>query len=406
MKHFRMLLLAGALLSPAPLLAAPLLTSVNGDYGQVALNPNDDGFTGAVDLPFALNFFGTTYNQFYINNNGNVTFEYGMGAFTPFNLASLDQAMIAPYWGDVDTRGALSGLVYVGSFAPGMISVTWDHVGYYGSHDDKLNSFQLNLYQVGDQGDFDIEFRYADLQWTTGDASEGINGLGGIPAIAGYTDGFGHAVLQPGSFLSPGALNMAVESNLTPEEPGRWVYNIRGDALPPEPGSTPDNPILPTGGNPEEGYEFTFDVDPNVVYFYDPPVATGYDFLISGAQITSALFPTLLSDPDGYQLFDLSWNFLGTVAVGGSFNFATPLSGFYLRGIDPANLLAPGDPTAFVFGLVFNQGGTVTVTQVPFVEDYTPPGSVPEPASWAMMICGFAALGGVMRRRQVGIRFA
>lgn len=34
------------------------------------------------------------------------------------------------------------------------------------------------------------------------------------------------------------------------------------------------------------------------------------------------------------------------------------------------------------------------------------PAAVPEPASWAMMLGGFAVLGGAMRRQKVGIRFA
>lgn len=35
-----------------------------------------------------------------------------------------------------------------------------------------------------------------------------------------------------------------------------------------------------------------------------------------------------------------------------------------------------------------------------------PPPSVPEPASWAMMLAGFGAIGATMRRRRVAIRFA
>jgi hypothetical protein len=34
-----------------------------------------------------------------------------------------------------------------------------------------------------------------------------------------------------------------------------------------------------------------------------------------------------------------------------------------------------------------------------------PPQSVPEPASWALLVCGFGALGGVMRARRMTVRF-
>jgi len=211
--------------------------------------------------------------------------------------------------------------------------------------------------------------------------------------------------MQAGS-LSSGALDWTQGSNLEPGEAGRWVYNIRNDSPPPPQGSTPGNPFFPNGGSPEEGYTFTFDVDPDTVYFYDPPVAIGYDFLVTGANVVSATFSTLLNDDDGYQIYDLSWNLLGSVSVGGTFNFVTPVSGFYLRGIDPSNMLLPGDPTVFVFGFAYDQGGTVSVRQIPHIEEYTPPGAIPEPASWAMMIGGFALAGSMMRRRRVAPRFA
>ncbi|MBL0105275.1 MAG: hypothetical protein IPP51_16780 [Bacteroidetes bacterium] len=50
--------------------------------------------------------------------------------------------MIAPFWSDVDTRGALSGLVYYQQTSTHLI-VQWDGVGYYDSHDDKANHYQL-----------------------------------------------------------------------------------------------------------------------------------------------------------------------------------------------------------------------------------------------------------------------
>jgi hypothetical protein len=373
---------------------------------------NDDESSSILTLPFAINFYGQSFSNFYVNNNGNITFSQPTGEFTPFNLGNLDQAMIAPYWADVDTRNEDSGLVYVGSFAPGQLNVTWDNVGYYSQSANKLNSFQLNLYQVGTGGDFDIEFRYDNLEWTTGDASDGINGLGGVPAVAGYTNGAGASVLQPGSLLSPGALNMAIESNLSPAEPGRWVYNIRNASPPPVPGSTPGNPILPTGSAPNSGYEFTFDVTSENVVFIDPPVATGYDYAVVGALFTSATFTSPLVDANGYELFSADGlTSLGTVAIGETFTFASALSAFRLRGIDPANLLIPGDPTAFVSGFTFDRLGRVTVTQTPNIEEFTPPvnpGAVPEPATWAMMLTGFGLVGGAMRyrRRSTKVGFA
>lgn len=45
-------------------------------------------------------------------------------------------------------------------------------------------------------GNFDIEFRYEAINWTTGSASGGTNGLGGTVARAGYTKGDGANYLE------------------------------------------------------------------------------------------------------------------------------------------------------------------------------------------------------------------
>src|SRR5262249_25620117 len=75
----------------------------------------------------------------------------------------------------------------------GVLTVTWDDVGYYNSHKDKLDAFQLQLISLGN-GNFDIVYRYQDINWTTGDASGGSGGLAGpsgSPARAGFSAGDG-----------------------------------------------------------------------------------------------------------------------------------------------------------------------------------------------------------------------
>jgi hypothetical protein len=76
-----------------------------------------------------------------------------------------------------------------------VMTITWDDVGYYNSQTNKLNAFQLQLISLGN-GDFDIVFRYEDINWTAGSASGGSNGLGGTPARAGYTAGAGNPSVE------------------------------------------------------------------------------------------------------------------------------------------------------------------------------------------------------------------
>lgn len=164
-------------------------------YGALALPAGDDNSSGAIDITSVfgaagINFFGTNYTSLYINNNGNLTFGSPSGAYTPSSIdAGLNNPIIAAFWGDVDTRS--TGHVYYTLDAiNGVMTVTWDHVGYFNSHSNLTNSFQIVLLNEGG-GNFDIQYRYADIQWTTGDASGGSGGVGGTPARAGYSAGDG-----------------------------------------------------------------------------------------------------------------------------------------------------------------------------------------------------------------------
>ena len=166
---------------------------------------NDDQSIGPFALPFSFNMYGTSYNQVYINNNGNLTFTapysfYSATGF-PFNVP-----MVAPFWSDVDTRNPLSGLVKYKINSTHMI-VTWEGVGYFNQHADKLNTFQVvisnsNVALIGIGTN--VAFHYGDMQWTTGDASGGIGGFGGIPATVGINKGNSIDFVQIGRF---GVLN-------------------------------------------------------------------------------------------------------------------------------------------------------------------------------------------------------
>ncbi|WP_337235240.1 nidogen-like domain-containing protein, partial [Salmonella enterica] len=89
---------------------------------------------------------------------------------------------------------------------------------------NKTNSFQLLLRNRADTGagNFDVDFRYERLEWTTGDASYGSNGLGGIPAQAGYDAGDGVNYLTlPGSRTGD-VLNLQNSTNVAGGEAGLW----------------------------------------------------------------------------------------------------------------------------------------------------------------------------------------
>ncbi len=182
-------------------------------FGENQIGRNDDGYDTNIDItgvfgPNGLNFFGTDYKTLSINTNGNVTFGGdGLSAYTPYAMSSESgNPMVAAFFADVDTRGGRVSpspggtskgtnkvwydLDPTGNGGLGVLTITWDDVGYFSYETDKVNAFQLQLIGTGN-GNFNIKFNYETINWTTGKASNGVNGLGGIPARAGYTKGDG-----------------------------------------------------------------------------------------------------------------------------------------------------------------------------------------------------------------------
>jgi hypothetical protein len=206
------------------------------DIGNAGLMRNDDGFSGPINLGFSINFFGTSYSQFFANNNGNISFGNGITDFTPEGPVGATSPVISPFFADVDTRSTLSGLMTLRTDIPNQIIVTWDLVGYYDSHGDKLNSFQLVLRGPGyavPSGEGQIGFFYKSMQWETGDFSGGSGGFGGTEAAVGFGNGVGD-----GQSLA-GSLNAGISTAVA----NHHIWFLVTDGVPepvpgvPEPGS-------------------------------------------------------------------------------------------------------------------------------------------------------------------------
>jgi len=176
---------------------SPLINGLGGTagFGENILDRNDDSSTGFIDVTSifetGLNFFGTTYNGFYLNNNGNITFNSAQSTYTPFAITgNTSQPIIAPFFTDIDTRAGNvtpsvdgtstgSNLVYW-DLDPtnNQVTITWDDVGEY-SNGTTPNAFQLILKDTGN-GNFNIEFRYEDIQWFYGNARAGYSAGNGV----------------------------------------------------------------------------------------------------------------------------------------------------------------------------------------------------------------------------------
>lgn len=236
--------------SALPYLAASPKASLLYPYGKDqgdSVNPKaDDGNSPEIFIKTSFSFYGKKYDSLFANNNGVVSFGKNVSQYTP-DPFPLDDAVpfVAPYWADVDNDIAgdifwrqtqdpgllsqftadISRYFPVISFTPiWMFIATWEQVAYFGSASDKVNTFQAVLATDGEISF--IMLNYADIQWTTGIASEGdpATGLGGIPAQAGFDCGDKKNYYNiPGS-RTPEIINIGNTTNVG--EPGRWVFQV------------------------------------------------------------------------------------------------------------------------------------------------------------------------------------
>ncbi len=294
-----------------------LLASVNGfsQYAYtppdgtftLAMGPNDDGSTSSISIPFGFCLYGTTYTSLFINNNGNVSFGSSYGSFSSSPFPSSSYVMLAAFWADVDTRSA--GTVQY-KITPTAMFINWSGVGYFPSQSDKVNTFQLVITDGLDPvlpAGSNIAFYYGDMQWTTGSASSGVNGFGGISATVGINKGDGINYDQIGRFDQAGSSFAGATDSHSGVD---WLDNksfffncctlptasISGAATVCNNSASPD--VTFTGGGAAAPYTFTYTINGGAVQ----TITT-----TSGNSVTVAV-PTAVTGSYTYSLLSVAYS--------------------------------------------------------------------------------------------------
>lgn len=155
-------------------------------------------------------------------------------------------------------------------------------------------------------------------------------------------------------------------------------------------------------------------------------------FTLSGTLVGSNTYTASLFDANGAQPGTPAWTsgqldtYLGISASPtnsiGSFNTTSSYNGFYVYRADIGSVTLPSNSDASNSSLLqlsqglasgsyivafLDQGGSygATANSGAIFETGTPPPSVPEPATWAMMLVGFGAAGCAMRRTKRANRY-
>ncbi len=207
-----------------------------------SLPRGDDVGTSAVSLGFNVNWFGTSYSQILINNNGGISFNDGGGSFTSYtgiNLSTTTRPLILPVFTDLDTRNALSSQVTYGPISSfdgtNGYCVNWVNVGHY-NQSVPYYSAQLLILKRGTSGNVDIVFNYdtIDSMTTTtaleigyadpaGSANDNRFAYSGVSSPNPYANG-GSAALISNQLIPAGSTIPAVN--------GRYAFEIRPGAAP------------------------------------------------------------------------------------------------------------------------------------------------------------------------------
>lgn len=164
----------------------------------------DDGSAPLINLPFTFCFFGDSYTSVFMNNNGNISFLAPNSSFNPFAFPSNINRIIAGFWADFDFGQC--GTMHTNITATAAI-FTWKDVGYYDEKCDKKNTLQIIITDGTDPliDNGNVAIHYGDMNWTTGDASQGTDGFGGIPASCGANRGNNIDYFQIGFFDHTGS---------------------------------------------------------------------------------------------------------------------------------------------------------------------------------------------------------
>ncbi|XP_026110821.1 uncharacterized protein LOC113084936 [Carassius auratus] len=198
-----------------------------------AINPVvDDESSSVIQLSSPFLFFGRTYQQIYVNNNGHLTFNKASAEYVPYSFPGYEsQDIIAGLWTNLDNsvRGFVSYQQYTSgdvlsqatqdinthfpnlTFTASRVFVaTWNKDAYSNSTITET-SFQVVLIS-GSNSSF-ILMNYGEIAET------------GLPVQAGYdTINSTHYFVVPGSDSGSFISNLRNSSNV--DVPGQWAFRV------------------------------------------------------------------------------------------------------------------------------------------------------------------------------------
>ncbi|XP_072530588.1 alpha-tectorin-like [Salminus brasiliensis] len=199
--------------------------------GDIVNGKIDDGGSPVISLLQSFTFFGKTYSQVFVNNNGHLTFDQAWNSFTPYQFpANGGRDLIAAFWTDIDNRG--NGVISYQQYTSGSVLsqatqdinqyfpqlhfnatwvfvATWDKVAYF-PYSGTETSFQAVL--ISDGRLSFILMNYGQIAPTSRSVQAGYD-----------TDDSSYYFSIPGSFqYNYNVFTYSSNVNVT----GRWAFRV------------------------------------------------------------------------------------------------------------------------------------------------------------------------------------
>ena len=156
---------------------ASLLVPASG--GTVLATSGDDFTMGPRSLGFSFSFFGSAWNQVYVNSNGNLTFGSGSTGWVNGALPASGYARIAPFWDDLRVpNGDIREILGTGFYA-----VIWNGVTVMSSGAPQSVTLEAVLVGAGNPFGLDantVAISYGAINGANGSATVGLNQGNGV----------------------------------------------------------------------------------------------------------------------------------------------------------------------------------------------------------------------------------
>ncbi|MDW8077799.1 MAG: GEVED domain-containing protein [Thermoguttaceae bacterium] len=326
----------------------PLIQPAQPGSGSRILSNVADGSYGPIDLGFEFTYYGALYTQFYVSDNGTISFGSSVSSFDPAGFPE-NVPMIAPFWANADLRlnGGYVELIRGTNPISGnpFVQVNWVDVGFYNRYDprnlpylNRRNTFGLYL-EDDPAGDI-VAFIYNNLQWTTADYfAPGVGlvrtgGYGDPGAEIGFNAGNGYTfarVTRPttqsdlDALVARQILGFRIDANTGRPAgveyglPGAVVYidlNRNGQRDPGEPSVTSQSDLRATLPDESGQYQFT-GLPPGTYILREDLTSPQWQewintypwrgvvgYLAAGDLPVIAVPPTALADGAKFEIFD------------------------------------------------------------------------------------------------------